>query len=289
MAIAVHSTSDPALALAAGEPLLLARPDHNNIILSVLDEQIAQPGDGRYWWASRGDAVVGFAMQSPPGSRAVVATVEREVVGALADTIAVDAPDLPGVMAQADPAAAFAGRWAEVRHVPAGPVQALRLHRIDTVHHPEGVPGTFRSAGEADRDVLLGWTAAFQKDIESDPFNPGPRSTGGAERRSGALGRMDRALVTGRQWLWEVDGEPVSMAALKPTASGVARVVLVYTPPEHRRRSYAAACVAALSAQVLRTGATCVLHTQLRNPTSNSVYRRIGFVPLAEVLIYRFG
>lgn len=275
MAIAVHSTSDPALALAAGAPLLLSRPDHNNIILSVLGERSARPEDGRYWWACRGDLVVGFAMQSSPGSRAVVAPAEQEVVVALADTMAVDAPDLPGVMAEADPAATFAGRWVEVRHVPARPVEAHRLHRMQTIRHPDGVPGAFRSAGPADRPVLLVWTAAFQKDIESDPFDPSAF--------------VDRALVAGRLWLWEVDGEPVSMAAVKAMASGIARIALVYTPPEHRRRSYAAACVAALSAQVLRTGAGCVLHTQLRNPTSNSVYRRIGFVPLAEVLIYRFG
>jgi predicted GNAT family acetyltransferase len=33
----------------------------------------------------------------------------------------------------------------------------------------------------------------------------------------------------------------------------------------------------------------CILHTQLANPTSNAIYRRIGYEPVSEVLFYRFG
>jgi predicted GNAT family acetyltransferase len=71
---------------------------------------------------------------------------------------------------------------------------------------------------------------------------------------------------------------------------GVARVAGVYTPPEHRRRGYASACVAALSAHVLATDAdTCILFTQLSNPTSNAIYRAIGYEPVLEVTRYGFG
>jgi predicted GNAT family acetyltransferase len=64
----------------------------------------------------------------------------------------------------------------------------------------------------------------------------------------------------------------------------------VYTPPEHRGRGYASACVAALSAHVLATDAdTCILFTQLANPTSNAIYRAIGYEPVMEVTRYGFG
>ena len=70
---------------------------------------------------------------------------------------------------------------------------------------------------------------------------------------------------------------------------GVTRVGLVYTPDDLRRRGYASACVAEVSAHALSTGAdACILYTQLHNATSNRIYRRIGYEPVSEVLVYRF-
>ena len=70
----------------------------------------------------------------------------------------------------------------------------------------------------------------------------------------------------------------------------VTRVGLVYTPPEHRRHGYAAACTAAVSQAALDAGAACcVLYTQLSNPQSNAIYRRLGYEPIQETVHYRFG
>ena len=89
--------------------------------------------------------------------------------------------------------------------------------------------------------------------------------------------------------MWTVDDRPVSMARLSPPAAGAVRVGFVYTPPERRRRGYAAASVAALSAHGLSQGAgECLLYTQLSNPTSNRIYRRIGYEAVGEILAYRF-
>ena len=80
--------------------------------------------------------------------------------------------------------------------------------------------------------------------------------------------------------MWD-HGGPVSMAsATGPTPNGI-RVNGVYTPPEHRGRGYATACVAALSARLLAEGRRfCFLFTDAANPTSNAIYQRIGYVPL---------
>jgi predicted GNAT family acetyltransferase len=82
----------------------------------------------------------------------------------------------------------------------------------------------------------------------------------------------------------------VAAAARQIAVAGTARISFVYTPPEHRRRGYAGACTAALSRHCLDTDArSCVLFTQLSSPTPNSVYQRIGYVPVTEFLRYRFG
>ena len=64
----------------------------------------------------------------------------------------------------------------------------------------------------------------------------------------------------------------------------------VYTPPEHRRKGYATALVARLSQHLLGLGYQFVnLFTDLSNPTSNSIYCKIGYNPVCDFRMYAFG
>ena len=274
--VAVQASPDPAVALEAAEGFLVRNPVHNSLVLSLLGERVAKPQPGRYWWAQEhGDDVTGFVFQSPLHFRAVVAPAAAHVLDALAARIAADAPEMPGIMGDAASAAAFAGHWAERRATPVLPVEAQRIYRLGRLRPPSGVPGGLRRAGDGDADLLLGWVTGFLEETGLHPLHP-------AEL-------VDRHLARGL-WLWVGEtGEPVSMAVASPPTAGMSRIGFVYTPPEHRRRGYAAACVAALSQRVLGDGCDCILNTQLQNPTSNAVYRRLGYEPVVEVLIYRFG
>jgi hypothetical protein len=49
-----------------------------------------------------------------------------------------------------------------------------------------------------------------------------------------------------------------------------------------------AACVASLSKQIRDEECRCILYTDLGNPTSNAIYRRIGYRAVAEAIQYRF-
>ena len=55
-----------------------------------------------------------------------------------------------------------------------------------------------------------------------------------------------------------------------------------------RGRATPPALVAAVSDAVRTRGERCILYTDLQNPTSNSIYRSIGYRAVAEVLHYRF-
>lgn len=114
------------------------------------------------------------------------------------------------------------------------------------------------------------------------PNGPGPL----VDRRLAGAG--DERLVL--WWTDEPTPRPVSMAATSgPTPNGI-RVNAVYTPPAERNRGYASACVAALTERMLDGGRRfCFLYTDLSNPTSNSIYQRVGYRPVADVDQYRFG
>lgn len=274
MTVAVRSSDDPEGALEAAGRFLRAKPVEHNLLLSLLAQRADRPEDGRYWWATEAGDVVGFVFQSPTRFRALVSPAAPRVVDALVEVVAGEAPDLPGVMGEAATAARFAGQWAERRRVPVTPTEGQRLYRVGTVSPPRGVAGSLRAAGPDDRDLLVPWAANFVEETGGHPQLPADI--------------VDRHLDAGRLWVWDV-GSPVSMAAASAEVAGVVRVAFVYTPPERRGRGYAAACVASLSEQAAAAGQQSVLYAQLHNPTSNAVYRRIGYEPVTEILIYRFG
>jgi predicted GNAT family acetyltransferase len=76
---------------------------------------------------------------------------------------------------------------------------------------------------------------------------------------------------------------PVSLAGFGgPTPNGI-RIGPVYTPPEHRNRGYGTAVTAAVTQLLLaRSHRFCFLYTDLANPTSKSIYVRIGYEPVCD-------
>ena len=88
----------------------------------------------------------------------------------------------------------------------------------------------------------------------------------------------------------ENEGTPVSMACRNREMRNVCGISMVYTLPYLRYHGFASACVAQLSRQILSEGFTeCALYTNLGNPISNSIYRKIGYIPVCDMLDVRFS
>ena len=173
---------------------------------------------------------------------------------------------------------AFADAWSTASGARVRVGRRSRLYRLGDLVEPDPAPpGAARVAGEADRALLADWFAAFGRDIGEEP----------AEAAAVAA-EVDRRM--GRLRLWEVDGQPVSMAGSTRPSSGMVRVDAVYTPPRRRRHGYAAAVTAAVTRAALDAGASdVVLFTDLANPTSNAVYTRLGYRPVEDRTLLLFG
>lgn len=273
--LTVETTADPHRALSGAESYLMARPVEHNVLLTLLGERVAEPEPGRYWIVWGGHEVVGFAMQSPATMPLLLSPMPGKVIEALADEVAASSSSLPGCAGEVSAAALFAGRWSELVPEPVSTEEGQRLYRLATVRAAPQVPGTFRLAGPDDHDVLVRYRAEFC--AETGAFGGDP-------------GTMVRAeTAASRLFVWD-DGGVVSTARVTAGVAGVARIGFVYTPGESRGRGYAAACVGALSARVRDVdGLECILFTQLANPTSNRLYRALGYEAIAERLSYRFG
>jgi len=273
----VERTTDPAVALAALDPLVAARPVEHNVLATVVRDEVRRGATGgSYWFVRRGIEAVGAAMQTGPAFPMTLSAMAPAAARALADDVARIRPDLPLVIGTADAAASFAGQLASCLRRPVSPVAAQRIYRLGRLVPPANVPGQMRAATARDRERLVEWTVAF-RDEAGVPMGS-PEDV------------VDGKLALGLFRLWEDGGAVVSVVAATEPAAGWVRVQNVYTPPEHRGRGYAAALVAAQAAEVRAVDrADLLLYTDLANPTSNGVYQRIGFEPVAELVAYEFG
>jgi len=252
---------------------LLREPVHHNLIMTLLEQRRRLPEPGRYGVVRRNGTVVGASFQSPLKFHVAITPMPSGAVDPLVDALAEAEPELSGVAGDAATAARFAGRWAESLKVPAEPGEGQRLYELRSLRAPD-VPGSLRAAQTDELDLVVEWAKGFERD------------TGSAIPTSDVLSaRIADELI----WLWD-DGGPVSMAGYTVPIAEVSRIGHVYTPPEHRGRGYAAACTAGISQVAFDHGADrCCLYTQLSNPTSNAIYRRLGYEAVGEHLRYVFS
>jgi ribosomal protein S18 acetylase RimI-like enzyme len=270
-------TSDPREYLDGAGSFLRRRPVEHSVLLSVvashLADTVARARPDLWLWVEDHAEVVAAAQNTPPHG-AYLSTGPTEAMQALARTLWRLRPDLPGVAGLGSAPREFATEWSRLGGPQAAVATRLGLYAADDVTLPLGIAGRLRLATDADASLLRDWSQQFVAEAGVTPST---------QDRVGPL------IHAGLLSVWEVDGAMVSMAAVTVAEGGVCRVQLVYTPPENRRRGYASACVAALTARELTTaGLTCVLYTDLANATSNDIYQAIGYRRVGDAVDLRF-
>ncbi len=269
----VRRVESPSEFLETAGPLLAADEARHNLILglaSTLDEHPTLYAEHRLWVAKWSGVIAGAALRTPPHGL-VLARAADDVLVKLVDAID---DDLPGVVGARPEVDVFANRWAsktgaEARIKIEQGIYALRA--VQPVREPRGVA---RAATHDDRPLLVEWYRSFAIEAvhETDPD----------------LDEIGRAIdyrlndPLAGLLVWQ-DAEVISLAGYGARTPNGIRIGPVYTPPEHRGRGYGSALVAALSTQCLAAGHRfCFLYTDLANPTSNAIYRRIGYEQVCE-------
>jgi ribosomal protein S18 acetylase RimI-like enzyme len=276
----VWTTPDAAAFAARAQPWLAEHPVLTNVIATVTEafaRGMFRPDDPWFATAQEGGRVVAAAMHTRPTP--YVGPGPDGAVEAIADGLLAAGRTALGVTGPLDAAGAFARRWSARTGAGVEVTMSEGVYLLTALRPPDGVPGRARVATAADLELCVRWLAAFGVEAMHQP----PAAAGeAAELVRGMLGE-------GRLLLWEAGGEPVALAGRQGPAHGTGRVGPVWTPPEHRRRGYAAAVTAAVTRALLDGGAErCILFTDLANPTSNGVYLRLGYEQVAEAVDYAF-
>ncbi|MEV3857684.1 GNAT family N-acetyltransferase [Streptomyces sp. NPDC050095] len=272
-----HLTTDVNDFLACAEGFLHPRPALHTVPLSVT-EALRTRGPDTYGVTA---PTLGVLERAGEAGAAFFHTLPRRLTPTLltrneADTLAAHLAGLgyplTGVNADHRTAALFTEAWQ--RYTGAVPTvhERERLYRLDALTPPQPLPqGRARIANAEDRDQLMVWHCEFITDIGGIPAE---------DNHAWA----DTRIAHGRITLWETpDGTPDSMAGRTPMVAGQIRVAPVYTPAHLRGRGYASAATVEVSRAALADGAREVLlFADMSNPTSNSLYQRIGYRPIAD-------
>lgn len=226
------------------------------------------------WLVVEGDEVEAAALMTVPFHLLVARPRRDEALAVLAGHLRVDGPPIPGVNGALPEAQVFADAWAAGGSVRRHVHMQMRLHQLEGLQAVPAAPGGARPAVPEDHDIVLRWWREFAREA----------GLTGDERSAESIVAA-RLATPNSLLLWEDGGEPVSMAGASWSSPGVARVGPVYTPPGRRRAGYATSLVASLTERLLAAGAhRCLLYTDLANPTSNSIYARVGYQGLLDAV-----
>jgi predicted GNAT family acetyltransferase len=252
------------------EPLYRHDPIANTIELTLLQAG-AFPDDPLLLTVWDDGSAVGAALQTPPYPLACNAIPVSAVAEVVTELVTVR-PNLTAVRGGRSSAVAFADTWHSMTGRETTISTEERLYRLGTLAAPENVPGATRLATDADHDLLVEWVQLFFGD-----------AFGQLQHDRGDEFVNDANDAGHRFVLWDVDGTPTSMAMLRVPASGVSRIGPVFTQRDARGHGYGSAVTAAAVELAHRSGTPdVVLYADLANPTSNGIYQRIGFEPVAD-------
>jgi uncharacterized protein len=265
--LTIERYADSERFLEAAQGWLREAEVENNLLLGIaLNPRAREPTGARPYWITLREVkdIVGCACRTPPNPL-VLSRAPAQAIALLAADLRVADPALSGVTGPTREAEAFAASWIAHHGGRWTTRIRLRLHELTQLALPADTPaGSLRKAVESDLALAREWVDAYVRDTGIHP----------------PAGDMAQRLIDrGQLFLWVVaEGEARSMVAATRDSGSGCSINTVYTPPPFRRHGYAQAAVAALSRMLLEGGRRfCCLYTDAANPTSNSIYAKVGF------------
>ena len=264
--------------LDRAEDWLLLREAENNVLLGAAKRLLRDdhPYGNPIYFATveANDGISGCAWRTPP-LKLGLTRLPLASIPLLVHDVADVYTDLSAVLGPEMEATEFARLWTREHGCKWTIGTRQRILALERVICPATrIYGLLRKARNTDLALAAEWGAGFARDVGIKDFDPLPYS--------------EHLIRDGCLYFWD-DGAFRSMAAaVGPTPNGT-RVGYVFTPPPFRNRGYATATVASLSQLLLDHGQRfCCLYTDLANPVSNSIYKRIGYRPVADVVDVNF-
>ena len=255
-----------------------------NIIIGNAGEDKTGWRDPAAWFMATvtdGADILLTAVMTPPFNLTLYAAdnkINDSAIDCLVKGMIAENTAVPGIMSDNVLAERFAKAWAEKKNTAYSIAEKLRIHELREVNPEIPETGKIRPLEEKDLSFFPYWVEGFNHDCFGNEAVP----EADIDKYRYSIGRK-------KVYILEHEGRAVSMASKNREMQSVCGVGMVYTPPYFRGKGCASSCVASLSRLILDKGfSSCVLYTDLANPVSNSIYRKIGYMPVCDSLQIKF-
>jgi predicted GNAT family acetyltransferase len=264
--------------LASNEESLLKAESEHNLILGLADRLNRGLGgseDAVLLSVMRNSEPVGQAIQIGNTRPLAISRMDSTSARALVEFLIEQNIPLKGVTGPIESSQAFADSWQELTRRTPTLVMHLGVYELERVSFPVPDERSLIPIDAVSSDVSLKYIRGFTRDCFPNEEDP--------DRLAVDMENQQRKNETLFFWKGAADVQPVSMASNSRETRNGATISLVYTPPEFRGMGHASRIVAALSDRSLKSGKKfCNLFTDLLNPTSNSIYQKIGYRQIGE-------
>jgi len=221
------------------------------------------------------------AIMTPPHNMTLYATENRyndRILAYFIEELLITDTSVNGVMTESNLAKDFARTYTSQKGMAFVINKEQCIYELLEVNANIQYIGSIRLAQDSDMAFLPYWIEGFNNDCFDLPSTTQSDAT-----------QYTYHLSTGNLYILEENDTAVSMAKIGREMQTACSIGQVYTPPYFRGRGYATSCVAQLSNTALARGfVKCALYTDLANPTSNSIYQKIGYKPICDSLEIKF-
>lgn len=265
------------------ESLLLKKEACNNLILGILD-QLEQNGptykNGHYLGLVEVNGKAVYAFMKTPQKNWILADVDNidiSVVRQVAKFIHESGIDIPGVLGPPDNTEIFINECHRFTDTKSTVHMEQLIYQLDQMNSIPVAEGCLIVATSKNHILVKTWLKQFGAEANeeiSDDY---------ADRTA------RKYIENASFYLWVKNSKPVSMVNHSRKTKNGATINAVYTPDEHKRNGYATTAVAKLTEKLLQEGFKfCSLYTDLANPASNSIYKKIGYYKVGTSVVYQF-
>jgi GNAT superfamily N-acetyltransferase len=268
-------------------PYLLKHEAENNLLLTILislnqnKEQYEEEAPLLFSLKDNKNIKI-IALRTPPHDLIIAYSDTFEAIDILVDELYNRKIKLPGVLSFKEAADTFAKLWSEKNSIRCNLLRKERVFKLIEVSEEYIGDNDFSVASKIHQTLVLKWAREMIKEALVD-------ATEGYVEHTIKNITKEFEENNYRFYLLFNNSVPVSMVRKAGKTPNGNFVNFVYTPPSLRRKGYATECVAKMSKLLLEEGNKyCFLFTDLSNPTSNSIYQKIGYRPVIDENHYKF-
>lgn len=272
-------TTNPSDFLDIAEDFLLKEESLNNLSLGLAERLktngMANPGSGEPFFIilEIQEKVVGTALRTSPERPLALSRIAEENLPELIKVLEEKEVILEGCVGPTETVKAFCKLW----KIPSKPAMGQGVYECVKSIPPREIRGSLIKARldhseEVEAAVLFG--AGFIE--ECFPLHREPL----VEARK----MVEFYIEQGVLFLWKSqEGDLVSMAVRNRESKNASTIGWVFTPKEQRGRGYGSMVTFGVTQEIFKSGKKFAnLFTDLSNPTSNSIYQKIGFRKIAD-------